>query len=214
MIGKPEEFILSCFPLVLSHALGFNEVKKYIFILVINFTCYVVNRNDNEMQSTTFHKWVVTEIVEFLCQNTKNLLYYHSHYFWVLHLSTVSSSFGDNAKIKICILLNGDPHIFWLLLSKREKDVLYYVSNSIQKMSVRIVLTGSCFGISVVKRSVPLPPACNMLTAIFSPLPVDTSLPIHSLFRMKTRKEMSWRLNELEVQVKETWPHQLVWAIF
>lgn len=108
-------------------------------------------------------------------------------------LSTVSSSFWDNAKIKICILVNGDPHIFRLLLSKREKGVSYYVSNSIQKMSVRIVLTGSCFGISVVKRSVPLPPACNMLIAIFSPLPVDPSLPIHSLFRVKTRNILMFK---------------------
>ena len=35
---KQKSFILSCFPLVPDHALGFSEVKKYIFILVINFT--------------------------------------------------------------------------------------------------------------------------------------------------------------------------------
>lgn len=60
------------------------------------------------------------------------------------------------------------------------------------------------------KECFPPHPACNVLIGIFSPLPVDPSLLIHSLFRVKTRKEMSWHLKELGIEVNEACPDHLL----
>lgn len=141
---------------------------------------YVVNQNDNEMiESTTFHKRVVMGITEAFCQNRKK------------------SCIATNATFEFCISQRIHLHFG---TTQNSRDASWWMENDYferGRRKCRIVFPTafrkfqwglswqghvlvSLFGKGVS--------AYNVLTGIFSLLPVDPSLPFHSLFKSGNQK--------------------------